>query len=780
MNATERKSRVVIAAGASAAAALLTVCAVVPSAQTATTASKLAGQNAYRKQCAGCHGEKGEGSKKYPHMLSGARSVAALSSFISQKMPPGPAKLRCTSADAKLIAAYIYDAFYSPVAQARSQPAQFSLSRLTVRQYKNSITDLLSSFGGQASGDPKERGLKAEYYKTGRPNGGARVIERVDPEVHFTYGSGTPAPAVPDPYQFSMRWQGSVYAPDTGEYDFVLHSEHAVQLWVNDERTPLIDAEVKSGDRSEYHGTRYLLGGRWYPISLLFEKGVTGVDNLEKVKKKPPVAASVSLEWQRPKMPVEVIPERCLTPRWSPAVYIPSNPFPPDDRSIGYERGTSVTRAWEEAETGTALDTAAYVASHLQQLSGVADNAPDREAKLREFAARFVERAFRRPLTPDVKEKYVDRQFLRGQDPALSVKRIVILALKSPRFLYTDLVGPGTTADSFDVANRLSYTLIDSPPDRELERAAAAGELLKEDQVERQANRLLADPRAWAKVREFFLLWFKVDQVPDLAKDPKLYPGFDARVSADLRTSFDLGLKQIAFGENTGYKDLFLTHKVLLNGRLAKIYGADLPENASFQEVEANPNDRCGLLTHPYVMSAFAYLKGSSPIHRGVLIYRNMLGRILEPPPAAFAPLAADVHPDFTTRQRVEFQTKPAFCNGCHSLINPVGYTLEKYDAIGRVRTADNGKPVDCSGEYITGTGERVKFSGPEALEKFIAESPEAHRAFVEKLFQFLVKQPIRAYGKQMLPEMVQAFDASNGSIRGLVVRTAVQTSLKR
>ena len=87
---------------------------------------------------------------------------------------------------------------------------------------------------------------------------------------------------------------------------------------------------------------------------------------------------------------------------------------------------------------------------------------------------------------------------------------------------------------------------------------------------------------------------------------------------------------------------------------------------------------------------------------------------------------------------------------------------------------------MDCSGEYITGTGERVKFSGPEALEKFIAESPEAHRAFVEKLFQFLVKQPIRAYGKQMLPEMVQAFDASNGSIRGLVVRTAVQTSLKR
>jgi mono/diheme cytochrome c family protein len=780
MNASNRKNAAVISCGALSAAALLAVSASMPSAQTATTASRLAGQNAYRKQCAECHGEKGEGSKRYQHALAGNRTVASLAAYISKAMPPPPAKQRCTSADARLIAGYIYDAFYSPIAQARSQPARFSLSRLTVRQYRNSITDLLNSFGGQASGEPKEYGLKAEYYKTGRPNGGARVIERVDPEVHYAYGAGTPAPAVTDPYQFSMRWQGSVYAPDTGEYDFVLHSEHAVQLWVNDERTPLIDAEVKSGDRTEYHGTRYLLGGRWYPISLLFEKGVTGVDNLEKVKKKPPVPASISLEWQRPKMPVEVIPQRCLTPRWSPAVYVPSAPFPPDDRSIGYERGTSVTRAWEEAETGTALDTAGYVTSHLQQLSGVADNAPDREAKLKEFAARFVERAFRRPLTPDVKEKYVDRQFLPGQDPALSVKRVVILVLKSPRFLYTDLVAPGTAPDAFDVANRLSYTLIDSPPDRELLRAAAAGELMKEDLVQRQAERLVADPRAWAKVREFFLLWFKVDQVPDLAKDPKQYPGFDAKVASDLRTSFELGLKQIAFGEQTGYKDLFLTRKIFLNGRLAKIYGADLPENAPFQEVDTNPNDRCGMLTHPYVMSAFAYLKGSSPIHRGVLIYRNILGRILEPPPAAFAPLAADVHPDFTTRQRVEFQTKPAFCNGCHSLINPVGYTLEKYDAIGRVRTADNGKPVDCTGEYVTSTGERVKFNGPEALEKYISESPEAHRAFVEKLFQFLVKQPIRAYGKQMLPEMVQAFDASGGSIRGLVVRTAVQTSLKR
>ena len=193
-----------------------------------------------------------------------------------------------------------------------------------------------------------------------------------------------------------------------------------------------------------------------------------------------------------------------------------------------------------------------------------------------------------------------------------------------------------------------------------------------------------------------------------------------------------------------------------------------------------NVGERCGILTHPYIMASFGYYKASDPIHRGVLIYRNLLGRILNPPPQAFVPLAAELHPDLTTRERVSLQTKPQFCNNCHGKINPVGFTLEKYDSIGRLRDTDNGKPINTAGTYTALSGETVHFNGAQDLEKYIATAPEAHRAFVEKLFQHIVKQPIRAYGPNELSDLQHYFEANECSIRKLMVEIAAQSALKR
>src|SRR5207237_5623832 len=102
-----------------------------------------------------------------------------------------------------------------------------------------------------------------------------------------------------------------------------------------------------------------------------------------------------------PKRAVEVIPQRDLLPGSFPEAFVVSSPFPPDDRSMGYERGTSISKEWDEATTSAALETAGYVASHLRDLSGVPDDAADREKRVREFCKQFVERAFRRPLTPE-------------------------------------------------------------------------------------------------------------------------------------------------------------------------------------------------------------------------------------------------------------------------------------------------------------------------------------------------------------------------------------------
>ncbi len=747
----------------------------VLNAQAKHAAAPPTGQQIFLKQCAACHGAKGEGTKLYQKPLTGNRSAGELARFISQSMPPGPRK--CTGPDAKSVAAYLYDTFYSPLAQARNRPARIALSRLTVRQFRNAATDLVGSF--RSGGRPDERrGLRGQYYKSSRMRTADRVLERVDPEIRFDYGAAGPLTEQADPYQFSMRWEGSVLAPDTGEYEFIVHTEHAMSLWVNDIKKPLIDAQVKSGSGSEFRASLFLIAGRAYPLRLDFSKGVTGVDNIAKVKLKPPVKASITLEWRRPKQAVEVIPNRSLSPVFVSEAFVPETSFPPDDRSIGYERGTSVSKAWDESTTTAALETASYVSARLRELSGVPDGAADRESRIRAFCKQLVERAFRRPLTDDVAQFYVERQFKGARDPETAVKRVVLITLLSPRFLYREI--GAAQPDAYDVASRLSFGLWDSLPDQELMKAAASGQLITRDQVVRQAERMAADPRSWTKLREFLLQWLKVDQFPDLAKDTKRFPGFDSTVAADLRTSFELFLEKTVWTDKADYRELLLTDKLYLNGRLAKLYGANLPSDAPFEPVSAGSSARCGVLTQPYILSSFAYIDNSSPIHRGVLIARNMLGRVLQPPPMAFAPLAADLHPNLTTRQRVALQTKPAACNSCHGMINPLGFALERFDAVGRARDVENGQPVDSTGSYTNRAGGVVKFSGPRDLAQYLVGSEEAHAAFVEKLFQHLVKQPVLAYGPRTLPDLVRSFETNQFNIRKLMGEIVAVSSLKR
>src|SRR5262249_25007089 len=126
-----------------------------------------------------------------------------------------------------------------------------------------------------------------------------------------------------------------------------------------------------------------------------------------------------------------------------------------------------------------------------------------------------------------------------------------------------------------------------------------------------------------------------------------------------------------------------------------------------------------------------------------------------------------------TTRERVALQTRPASCQSCHGVINPLGFTLERFDAVGRFREQDNGKPVDATGSYQTGAGDTMKFDGARDLARFLAGSEEVQTAFVDRLFQHLAKQPVRAYGPRR-PEQLRAFFAGHGySIRKLMVEAA-------
>jgi cytochrome c553 len=741
----------------------------------AAAADVRAGEQIYRQQCAACHGAAGEGSDEYPHQLAGDRSVSNLARLIARTMPKDAPK-KCSAEDAEKVAAYIYDAFYSKAARARNKPARIELSRLTIRQYRNAVADLVGTFRTAGRWD-SQRGLQGEYFKGRRFRGGERVLERRDSEICFDFATAGPVADKFDPNEFSIRWAGSVLAPDTGTYEFLIRTEHAARLWVNDVNRPLIDAWVKSGNDTEYRASLYLLAGRAYPLRLEFSKAKQGVDDSKKNKGKPPpeIKASIALLWKLPQRAAEVIPERNLTPQRFPETFVLTTPFPPDDRSVGWERATTISKAWDQATTEAALETAGYVAGRLRELAGVADDASDREPRLRNFCRRFAERAFRRPLTPEQELLYVARQFDAARDLETAVKRSVLLVLKSPRFLYPDI---GGGRDPYDVASRLAFGLWDSLPDAELLQAAAAGRLGTREEVARQTERMLPDLRTRSKLHEFFLQWLKVEQVPDVSKDPKQFPGFTAEIASDLRSSLELFLDDVLWNEGSDFRELLLADYLYLNGRLAQFYEAGLSPDAPFQKVALEPGERAGVLSHPYLTATFAYTAETSPIHRGVFLARSVLGRALRPPPEAFTPLEAKLHPQLTTRERVALQTKPQACVSCHAMINPLGFTLEHFDAVGRYRDTEKGRPIDATGTYQTRTGEMVKFSGVRDLATFLAGSAETHDAFVEQLFHYLIKQPVRAYGPRQLEDLRRAFAGNGFNICKLVVEIVATSAL--
>jgi cytochrome c553 len=736
------------------------------------------GEQVYQTLCVKCHGPAGEGTKKHADRLTGEKSLAELAKYIEKSMPedePG----KCTSEDAQQVAAYIYDAFYSPIAQARLRPARIELARLTVVQYQNALADLIGSFRGETIWG-NERGLHGVYFRSRNLRHEDRLIDRTDSMVSFDFGDSAPEFVALeetkqenkfDAQQFSIRWEGALLAPDTGEYDFIVHTDHAARLWINDLREPLVDAWVKSGDATEFRASLHLLGGRVYPLRLEFSKAKQGVDDSEKTKGKVPnVAASISLNWRRPHLADELIPSRYLSPKQSPEVFVFQTPFPPDDRSAGYERGTSISNRWDEATTDAAIETADYVAARLNELADIKDSTLDRQTKLKQFCQRFAERAFRRQLSAEQKTRYIDHQLEASWDNSeAAVKRIVLLVLKSPRFLYRE-VAPDDHDQQFDVAARISFGLWDSLPDKRLAQAAQTGRLANIEQIREQTDRMLPDLRTHAKLRQFFLQWLKVDEVRDLSKDAKEYPDFTPTIAADLRSSLEQFIDEIVWSESSDFREIFTSKNIPLNRALAKFYCVDVLGGVGFDDVPMEPDHRAGVLTHPYLLATFAHASTSSPIHRGVFISRNLLGRALKPPPEAMTPLAPAQHPDMTTRERIALQTQSDSCMVCHETINPLGFALENFDAVGRFRREEQGKPIDSSGAYQTRSGQVEKFNGVRELANFLASSDEVYSAFIEQLFHHLIKQPVQAYGPHRLDELLASFKQNGYNIRKLAI----------
>ena len=736
------------------------------------------------EHCASCHGDTGQGvDEEYDEPLYGNKSVESLARYIHRSMPEDKEDTVIDD-DAGAVAQYIYDAFYGPAAQARLRPPRVELLRLTNNQYRQSVADLVGSFGPRNHPGP-ERGLRGRFFNSEKmAKEKEHVLDRVDPQIDFDWGDGVPAEGI-KPEAFAVHWSGSVLTPHTGTYEFRLRTHNGALLHVNsftgkDSENAFIDAYVSTGNTlREETGRKFLLGGRAYPIYLLY------FSYEEKHN-------SIHLEWKPPHGVWEAIPTEHLSPHRAAPVTVVKTPFSADDRSLGYERGSAVSKDWQEATTMAAIETVNHIITHLRVIGqfgrgergrGRGRGRGDRDEgdgadRLREFCHQFAERAFRRPLTPEQRKVFVDSRFADGVDPETATKHSLLLVLTSPRFLYPGLADNEGAPDGYTVAARLALTLWDSLPDEPLRRAARENKLRTPEQVRQQANRMLQDPRSRQKMREFFHHWLAMDEREDLGKDPKLYPGFDERIIADLRTSLERFVDEVVWTGSSDYRQLLLADYLYLNPRLAEFYQAPVPEGSAFVKTPAPGGRRTGVFTHPFLLAANAYHDNTSPIHRGVFLSKHVMGRLLKPPPAAVAFKNEEFDPTLTMREKVTQLTKKESCMQCHRVINPIGFSLENFDAVGRFRTEDNKKPVNTVSDYVNDRDEQIRLQSAKDLANLAVNSEAAHRAFITHLFHHLTKQSTEAYGSVLLDSLRGKFADSGYNIRQLLVETASTAAL--
>lgn len=761
---------------------------VVPATPSADETLRARGEVIYKTMCANCHGDKGQGvSDKYADPLVGDDSVGQLSRLITDTMPEGEPE-KCAGPDADAVAAYVYDAFYSEAAQIRNRPPRVSLARLTGDQLRQSIADLYARFEGLPN--PSDaRGVRAIYFDGDRWKNENKKIERVDPTINFDFGHESPGEGI-GKESFYIYWEGGIKADVTGRYEIVVRSTCSFVFEFGKIGREFIDNHVQSGEKTEFRKSVTLTAGRVYPFK---------IDFIQRKRKTELPPARISLSWVPPHGVEAIIPTRNLVTEKPPATYSLQVSLPADDRSYGFERGIAINRQWDESTTAAALEFSQVAIEELwpRYRRDHKKDANENRQILRSFLVRFVETAFRGPLTDEQRATYVDHQVDATQDDSEAIKRTVLVAMKSPWFLYP--TANVNASRSQRTANQLSLILFDSlPADDRLVKASREGKMENEEQVRSYARDKVNDYRVRAKTREFLYEWLNLGHFNEITKSAEHFPGFDAALVSDLRASLDAFLDEIVWSKESDYREFFRADWAYTSDRIAAFYGeawkpAKPAEGAGGDTATGNsaasvdllvktdhdPGHRFGLLTHPYLMSGLAYHDSTSPIHRGVFLIRYMLGRTLRPPAEAFAPLSPDLHPDLTTRERVELQTSPESCQVCHSKINSLGFALENYDAVGRYRELERNKAVNSKGSYDPRAGGTVQFAGPAELAEYLIASEDSQRAFVGRAFQHFVKQPAAAYGPDTLDQLLKSFRDSNFNIQQLLVEIAVVASLE-
>ena len=364
----------------------------------------------------------------------------------------------------------------------------------------------------------------------------------------------------------------------------------------------------------------------------------------------------------------------------------------------------------------------------------------------------LAHRAFRRPVTnADLQPLYGFYEKARATgDFENGIQAAIEAMLVSPEFLFRieqDPRGalPGTPHRITDVelASRLSFFLWSTMPDDELLDLAERGGLSEPSALERQVRRMLDDPRADALVSNFAGQWLQLRTIATLRPDPVILP-FDEALRQAFLTETTLFVSSI-FREDRSLLDLLDGDYTFLNQRLAEHYGIPRVYGSQFRRVTLTDPNRRGLLGQGSVLTVTSYPNRTSVVQRGKWILENLLGTPPPPPPPDVPELKAAPHgkPLSLREQMQEHRSNPT-CAACHARMDPIGFALENYDAVGQWRTKDAGAPIDASGRLPDGT----EFTGPDGLRQLLMTKyrDDFVRTATEKLLTYALGRGIEYY----------------------------------
>ena len=368
----------------------------------------------------------------------------------------------------------------------------------------------------------------------------------------------------------------------------------------------------------------------------------------------------------------------------------------------------------------------------------------------RQILSGLVRRAYRRPVSDGDLLRPIEffREGRQNGGFDAGIERALTAVLVSPEFLFrTEAAVPSPGAariNAVELASRISFFLWSSIPDDELLAAAASGELDSDEGLERQVRRMLADPRAANFATNFAGQWLRLRSLESFSPDARLFPDFDDNLRQALRRETELFVQSIVSADRS-VLDLIKADYTYLNERLAKHYGIGGVYGTRFRRVALDTaSKRGGLLRHGSVLTVTSYPTRTSPVLRGTWVLENIFGAPPPPPPPNVPALDNAVSASLPMRERLGAHRDNPACASCHQTIDPVGFALENFDALGRWRDYEDGLEVDVAGG-LPGAGESAQ--GVAGLEQALLARPELFvGTLTRKLLTFALGRGVEYY----------------------------------